>query len=191
MLKETTIFICSLFLLVGCNEQERNKYRDRPLSMEDSIANKMQADSGRLDTEDVAFVTAVITSGMVETEAGKLASEKSADTAIQSYGKLLITQHQQLSKDLKDIVAQRRVDVPERLDEAQDSKLDRLRNTSGKAFDRAFIQQMIEDHTTAVTLFDQAGASGKDVHIQAFANKNIPIIRNHLRIAKELSNSLK
>lgn len=190
MMFKVAIAIGSLFFILSCNEQERNKYRNRPLSMEDSITNKMEADSGILESEDKAFVNAVIRSGMGEIEAGKLASEKSRDTAIQSYAKLLITQHQQLTKDMKDIVAERRVQIPESLDDAHTDKLNRLRSKSGKEFESAFLQQMIEDHTTSLTLFDQAGAHAKDVHIQSFANKNIPIIRNHLQIAKKLSNKL-
>lgn len=185
------ILMGSFFFLLSCNEQERNKYRNRPLSMEDSIAKKMEADSGILDPEDKAFVNAVIRSGIMEVEAAKLASKNSTDTAIQSYGKLLITQHRQLSKDLKDIIAKSRVEIPADLDETKRSKFDKLKGKSGKEFDRAFLQQMIEDHSTAVVLFDRAAGSAKDVHIQAFANKNIPIIKNHLRLANELSNERK
>lgn len=184
------LFGAVLFCL-GCNQEQRNKYAGEPLSSEDSIQNKMEADSGVLTNEDKRFVRSVAFSSLVEMEAGKLSLGKTKDSTIQRFGRLLINEHQQLAKDLKDVVAQREVEFPVRLDDAHENKIAHLSTKSGREFEIAFIKLMVDDYKTSLRLFDEAGAHAKDVHIQSFANKNIPIIREHLRIANQLNDKFK
>lgn len=181
----------AVFFCLSCNQEQRNKYAGEPLSSEDSIKNKMEADSGVLTNEDKHFVRTVAFSSLVEMEAGKLSLKKTSDSAIKSFSRLLVNEHKQLAKDLKEVVAQRNVEFPTTLDDAHKNKIARLSTKSGRAFEMAFIKLMVDDHTAALRLFDQAGAHAKDVHIQSFANKNIPIIREHLRIANQLNAKLK
>lgn len=187
------LLITALFLasILACNQQQRNKYKGEPLSTEDSVRQKKEADSAKLTVEDQNFVKSIAQGGMLEIAAGKLAEEKSKDTAVQNFGRLLVTHHQQLAKDLKDVVSQRDIHVQEKLDDIHQKKMDSLAAVPAAEFNRAFLQLMINDHNTALALFDQTGAHGKDVQLQAFANKNIPIIRNHRRIANELINKRK
>lgn len=178
--------IALLISLVACNQQQRNKYKGESLSTADSIQQKKELDSAQLGSADQNFVKSVALSGMLEIAAGKMAGEKSKDTAIQNFGRILVKHHQQLAKDLKDVVSQRDIQFPEKLDDSHQQKMDSLAAIPTAEFDRAFLQLMIQDHKTAVSLFDQIGAHGKDVQLQAFANKNIPIIRKHLKLANDL-----
>lgn len=181
----------AVLFCLGCNQQQRNQYAGEPLSSEDSIQNKMEADSGVLTDEDKRFVKSVAFSSFIEIEAGKLSLEKTNDSAIQSFSRLLINEHKQLAKDLKEVVAQRNVEFPITLDDTHKSKIAHLSTKSGRAFEIAFIKLMVDDHTNSLRLFNEAGAHAKDVHIQSFANKNIPIIREHLRIANEIKDKFK
>jgi putative membrane protein len=181
----------AVLFYLSCNQEQRNKYAGEPLSSEDSIQNKMEADSGVLTDDDKRFVKSVAFSSLVEMEAGKLSLEKTDDSAIQSFGRLLVNEHKQLAKDLKEVVAQRDVEFPTTLDNAHKNKIAHLSTKSGRAFEMAFIKLMIDNHTASLRLYDEAGAHAKDVHIQSFANKNIPIIREHLRIANQLNDNLK
>jgi len=185
------IFFAIPIMVISCSQQERNDYRGTSLKKVDSLADKMEADSGKLTVQDRQFVTATALDGMTEIEAGKLAKQKSADTAIQSFGSLLITQHQQLVKDLKTMLNYRDIKLPTSLDKSHQDKIDALSSKSGREFNRVFLQQMIEDHKNAVNMFNEAGGHAKDVQIQAFANKNLPIIKNHLQIANELNRNNK
>jgi len=183
-------FGAALFCL-GCSQEQRNKYAGKPLSSEDSIQNKMETDSGMLTNEDKRFVRSVAFSSLVEMEAGKLSLKKAGDSSVKNFSRLLVSDHKQLVKDLKDVVAQRDVEFPTMLDDVRKNKIARLSTKSGRAFEMAFIKLIVDDYTSSLRLFDEAGAHAKDVHIQSFANKNIPIIREHLRIANQLNDKLK
>lgn len=183
----TILIVGGALFMAACSQEERNKHAGKALSMEDSIMNKMDADSGRLIEADKQFVEQVAMSAMVEVAAGKLAQKKSEKVSIQNFGSLLVKHHEQLAKDLKDVVAQRAVAYPTEIDSLHQNKLNVLASEAPDAFEKAFLQMVIEDHRQSSEVFTATGQHGKDVHIKAFANKNYPIIRKHLQVAEELS----
>ncbi|QNL49062.1 DUF4142 domain-containing protein [Olivibacter sp. SDN3] len=183
----TVLILGYTLFITACSQEERNKRAGKPLSMEDSIMNKMDADSGRLIEADKQFVEQVAMSAMVEVAAGKLAQEKSEKVSIQNFGSLLVKHHEQLAKDLRDVVAQRAVVYPTEIDSLHQKKLNALASEAPDAFEKAFLQMVIDDHQQSSEVFTATRQHGKDVHIKSFANKNFPIINKHLQIAEELS----
>lgn len=63
-----------------------------------------------------------------------------------------------------------------------------LQNLKGKAFDVAFVDQMIADHLQAIRDFQQA-AAGPDGEVKAFAAKTLPTLQKHLQEAQNLKKS--
>ena len=68
---------------------------------------------------------------------------------------------------------------------------DRLSKLSGAEFDQAFMQQMVKDHTEAVTLFENQATNGKDAEVKAWAAKTLPTLKEHLQLAQEISDRTK
>jgi putative membrane protein len=64
--------------------------------------------------------------------------------------------------------------------------IDRLEGLSKEEFDRAFIQEMVQDHRKAVDKFDQASKNLNDPELKAFAAKHLPTLRDHLSEAQKL-----
>jgi putative membrane protein len=46
---------------------------------------------------------------------------------------------------------------------------------------------MVEDHEKAVTLFSQQAQQGKESDLKAFAAETLPILQEHLNMAKQLA----
>ena len=60
----------------------------------------------------------------------------------------------------------------------------------GLAFDRAFIDQMVKDHQEAVDLFHAEADDGKDKEVKEWAEKKLPTLRRHLKLAKDLQEKI-
>jgi predicted outer membrane protein len=67
---------------------------------------------------------------------------------------------------------------------------EQLRNMHGKAFDQRYMQVMIEDHEQAVRLFRQEADAGHDLQLKQFAQKALPTIEEHQKMALDLSRRL-
>jgi putative membrane protein len=60
----------------------------------------------------------------------------------------------------------------------------------GQDFDRAYIAQMVKDHTEAVRLFEQQAERDADPEVKAFAQKTLPTLREHLEMARSIQQQL-
>jgi putative membrane protein len=63
-------------------------------------------------------------------------------------------------------------------------KYDELKNLSGKEFDRAFANAMVEGHKEAIAKFETVSKGNDD--IAKFAQETLPTLRKHLKTAQSL-----
>jgi putative membrane protein len=64
-------------------------------------------------------------------------------------------------------------------------------SATGAAFDRGFIEAQVKAHQEAIALFEKQSNSGNDGDLKAFAQKQLPALRNHLKQAQDLQAKLK
>ena len=60
----------------------------------------------------------------------------------------------------------------------------------GKAFDDQYMQAMVEDHDKAVKLFGEEERFGRNAELRQFAQKTLPTVEEHQKMALELSHKL-
>lgn len=119
---------------------------------------------------------------------GNLAAERARSPAVREFGQTLVSDHQQARQEVMEMG--RRFGVwPNRQpsDEARDER-DRLMDLRGREFDREFVRYMIDDHRKDISEFrDEA----REEHgaVSDLARSQIPIMRNHLRMAIALERS--
>jgi putative membrane protein len=63
-------------------------------------------------------------------------------------------------------------------------------SASGAAFDRGFIETQIKAHQQAIALFEKQANGGDDGDLKAFAQKQLPTLRQHLKQAQDLQAKL-
>jgi putative membrane protein len=61
---------------------------------------------------------------------------------------------------------------------------------SGAEFDRAFVNHMVMGHERAINKFEAASASLQDASLKKYADKTLPTLREHLRMAKDLQSKM-
>ena len=131
------------------------------------------------------FVKTAAISDMFEIESSKLAEQKS-DAASKKFAAKMIADHSKTSAELKQIAPKAKAEIPAALDSAHQSKMDTLKGLSGADFDRQYDQMQVEAHENAVSLFERYAQGGDNSALKAFAQKHLPHLRGHLKMAKEL-----
>jgi putative membrane protein len=63
----------------------------------------------------------------------------------------------------------------------------RLEKLSGKAFDRAYMRDMVTDHTKDVSEFRMESKNAKDPDVKNFASQTLPTLKDHLKEAKSIA----
>ena len=98
----------------------------------------------------------------------------------------MVTDHTKAGDELKAIVSQKSMPVPDAPDQKHQKAIAKLQGKSGKDFDAAFKAQMVADHKATIAVFEKEAKSGKDAELKAFAAKTLPDLKHHLSMAQEL-----
>jgi putative membrane protein len=67
----------------------------------------------------------------------------------------------------------------------QKEDYDKMSKLSGAAFDKAFAQRMVADHTKDISAFQKESKS-KNQTVASFASETLPTLQKHLQTAQSL-----
>lgn len=143
--------------------------------------------SAKLAPADRQFIRKAAEGGLAEVELGKLATEKADSSEVKQFGQRMVDDHTKANDQLKQVASEKGVTVPEKLSAKDAATKARLEKLSGKAFDRAYMHDMVTDHTKDVSDFRMESKRAKDSDVKNFASQTLPTLQDHLKQAKSLA----
>jgi putative membrane protein len=183
LMKRTLIFITVGTLVAGC-AGNRHSHMGGAGSGSDAAGG---SDVGTVAPGEASFARRACQSGVAEAEIAKLASTNTKNEEVRKFAQKLVTVRTQAEKELTEIFAHKGLRRESTLAHNLQNALDRLAQLQGRAFDQAFRQQVIEDHQTAIQLFQDQAEHGTDPDLKAFAEKYLPELQADLATAQQLS----
>ena len=156
----------------------------RPLEAEDAKDTKAPL------TGDAKFVWNAAEGGMMEVKLGKLAMEHAANADVHMFGERMVTDHTKANQELQRIADKKGYKVPTDPDKKDLDVFNHLKDLKGADFDAAYIKDMVKDHEEDVAEFTKASKECKDEDVKAFASKTLPVIQDHLNLAKKVASKL-
>ena len=141
-------------------------------------------------TTDRQFVIEAARGGKAEVELGKLALQKAANDDVKQFGQQMVQEHTQANNELKQLAAQKGITLPKDVGAENKEVKAELSKLSGKAFDQAYINQMVKDHAKTVSLFQREAEQGQDEDLKAWATKTLPTLQEHLQRANAIKTQL-
>jgi putative membrane protein len=142
-----------------------------------------------LNQEDKTFVKEAAIGGMAEVQLSKVA-QKSENADVKSFADRMVRDHTAANEQLTAVAAGLGVELPKALDSEHDKMREKLQTLHGKAFDEQYMHAMVEDHNKAVKLFQQEGRAGHNAELKQFAQKTLPTLEEHQKMALQLSQKL-
>jgi putative membrane protein len=155
-------------------------------------SSKMTSDSSgtssaKLAPTDRQFIKKAAEGGLAEVEFGKLASEKAESSDVKQFGQRMVDDHTKANDQLKQVASEKGLTVPDKLSAKDAATKARLEKLSGKAFDRAYMRDMVTDHTKDVSEFRMESKNAKDPDVKNFASQTLPTLKDHLKEAKSIA----
>jgi putative membrane protein len=141
--------------------------------------------------DDKKFVKDAALGGMSEVELGKLAVQKASDDNVKQFAQKMIDDHTKANDQLKQVASKENIPVPDTLDSKHKSQIDKLAKLSGPDFDKAYAKEQLKDHQSDVKDFSAEAQAGSDPNVRAFASSTLPVLQQHLELAKNLNKSEK
>ena len=75
--------------------------------------------------------------------------------------------------------------IPEVPDQNQSAMAKHLQKMDGPEFDKMYIDHMVKDHNKDIAAFESEAKDGDDVDLKNWAAKTLPVLQEHLKLAKD------
>jgi putative membrane protein len=125
-----------------------------------------------------------------EVRAGLLAEQKAQSDAVKAFGRLIALDHSELESQLDATAALDHLQVPDKPSSTAEQQMDRLKPMSGGQFDSAYMNDMVQGHEKAVSRFQSEKSNAHNPTILTVASSALPILQQHLALAKAVQASL-
>jgi putative membrane protein len=156
-------------------------------SSSDKMASGNSGTSGaKLASADRQFIKKAAQGGLAEVQLGQLATEKAESSDVKQFGQKMVDDHGKANDKLKQIASNKGITVPDKLSAKDAATKARLGKLSGKAFDRAYMRDMVMDHTKDVSEFRTESKTATDPDVKSFASETLPTLQDHLKQAKSI-----
>ena len=136
---------------------------------------------------DKAFLRDATQGSNFEIQAAQLALQKSKSPDVQQFAQMMIHDHNQLNEQMKPIASQAGVMPPTGISKKDKAVYAKLQGLNGDDFDKAYIQDMIKDHTADLKAFQTEANSGQLPAEKNAASQGATVVQMHLQHAQQLA----
>lgn len=139
---------------------------------------------------DTSFAMKAAQANFAEVELGKLAQQKAMSEDVKKFAQMMIDDHTKALDDLKSAAGTKNVTWPTTLDAEHKKLSDKLSKLNGNAFDREYMQAMVDGHKKVAADLRKESQSGSDADLKTWASKTLPTVEAHLKQAETVNKSV-
>lgn len=196
---QLAIMLSLVGALTACmqqNDMTSNAAANRQSTPASNVANAATtnttvANANTAANPEESFMMAAASGGIAEVELGRLAQQKAQSADVKQFGEMMVVDHTRVNEELKELATRKNITLPTSMGDEHMSTMKRLQDLSGAEFDRAYVEEMIEDHQGDVEEFEEKADSARDAEVKAFAEKTLPVLRRHLERIQAIEQKLK
>jgi putative membrane protein len=153
-----------------------------------AAAGKTPGDASKnaVGTTEKRFMTSAASGGMLEVEAGRVVAQQGSNAAVRQLAERLVRDHETANAELKALAAAKNVQIPGEMSGQDRAMVDKLRKMQGNELDRAYVEQVGRaHHRKDIQEFERAARESNDADVRTFAQKQLPILREHYEMAQQ------
>jgi putative membrane protein len=189
-------FCCliSFYIFQSCNNGTGSGDKDTVDSAQNiNDSTRKTSDNAMPDTMHVAdkdatdFAVKAASGGMMEVELGKIAQQKAMSLRVKSFGAMMEKDHSKANEELKARAQTQNIALPAKPGDDEQKMIDKLSAKSGKDFDKAYMDMMVDDHKKDIDDFKKAAEKCTDASLREFAGQTLPVLLKHLDSAQAIT----
>ena len=174
-----SILVPSVVLLSSFSNKHLKNIKD---------ASEIRSNSKFADDDqdkDAKFLVSAAEINLEEIQLGKLARQNGSSKEVKELGKMMEDAHTKSLKDLTALAKRKDITIPTASSEKANDAYNKLNQKSGKDFDKAYTNMMVDGHKDAIKLFEKASNEANDNDIKNWAAATLPELRKHLEHATD------
>lgn len=143
-------------------------------------AKKADQKSAKATKHDEAWAHITAVNDACEIKLAKAAQEKASSEQVKQHAAKMIQDHQKTTDELKQIAKSAKIDLDADIPQEKQKMIQEITSKSGEEFDKAYMEHEVAAHRMAAAHFQNGAEFNKHPELQAFAQKNLPVIQQHL-----------
>ncbi|RAI55185.1 DUF4142 domain-containing protein [Roseicella frigidaeris] len=181
MLRRTTLLLAGAAALAGGAAGAQTRITPDPTP-------RLPSQPGQgMPIEDLRVLQRAALFSDAQAEAGQLGAERAASPQVRQLAEAIAADHGRFRQGLAAVAAERKLELPNRAAaRIQDPSLDALRQTSGEAFDRAFLARQLGLYRPMAELFQTMASNSPDPALQRLGITALSSVRTHFETARKL-----
>src|SRR3569833_2665813 len=120
-----------------------------------------------------------------------MAQQKAVNPRVKAFATMMVNDHSKANDELKTLAGKKNITLPAAPSAEKQKMAADMSKKNEKAYDKDYVNGMVEGHEKAVKLFTDASQNCKDADIKDFATKTLPTLKMHLDSIKAIKASMK
>lgn len=146
-----------------------------------------QRRSTHLSPQDRRFLQTAAANNLAQIDLAEVAMQQGKTQHVRDFGQKMIDDHVKADDRLKQIATRAGVSLPTELSDDQKVTQDRLWETSGRNFDRAYLHEVKTSQRQAISAFRKEAKHGREPELKSFAKSMLPTLQQHQKLASRPS----
>jgi len=134
---------------------------------------------------DQDFVTQASSANAAEIAAHKAAQTHAKSADVKADAKHMLADHQKLADEVKKLATSKGLTLSDAVPADKQQQLDDMNKKTGTDWDKAYLDNQVQAHQEAITLFENGSSSVKDPDLKALIDKTLPTLRSHLQMVQD------
>jgi putative membrane protein len=169
-----TTFTTSMLFVASCKDNQESE--DTKAVSEEHNEAKFENIEQEINAQ---FLVDAAKLNMEGIQLGQLAQQKGISAHVKELGKMMEDAHIKLQKDLTLLAKSKMITIPSSSTDDVKDNYTKLNEKSGKDFDKAYADLMLNKHKDAIQDFEAAATETKDPEIKNWATAKLAELRNH------------
>lgn len=189
-----TFIVGVITLLMACNNESKDsveKADSANKAKTDTTKNEESKAAIAVNKTDADFLVKAMEGGLMEVELGQIAQQKSQNKRVKDFGEMMVKDHGAAGEKIKNLGASLNVTLPHMTGDEKSKEIRDLNEKKSTRFDKAYIDEMVDDHKKDIREFESASNNVENADIRAFIVATLPVLRKHLDSCSAIQKSLK
>jgi putative membrane protein len=143
------------------------------------------------EKHDERFIRNAASASRMQVELGRIALRQAQDSRVKQFARRMIDDNKTIERDLLDTAGARDISISPGMEPYHRTLLGQLSPLVGSNFDRAYVPMMESELHAMVREYDEEARNALDLDVRAFAERILPMQRDHLEKARSLADALR
>lgn len=176
----SSLFIACILVFTSCGYDQR--VEDNTELAADQ--NEAKFDDNEME-DDAQFLVDAAEINLEQIQLAQLAQQNGSTEEIRELGKKIESVHTKSLNDLNALADSKTITVPSSTSHDAQEDYRKLNEKTGKDFDKAYADMMVNEHKDAIDAFEDASTESNDTEIKNWASNTLPELRSSLAKSEE------